>query len=416
MKLPVWMQKYFSLPPLRAAEIGVADEFGADTLVYPLLTRLPMGFSHSPFLCQEAHTHIIRTFTRLRAEDEISVHNDLVVDRPRWCVYLDDFTMACPEDCDPDSLFAEYQRAMKANGLPAKPSKVEPPADCASSLGLEIDCVEATIGVSPAKLHSLCIETEACLARGEMTGFELSALIGKWTWAFLVRRPALAAFGAVYRFVDSARGSKFRIWRSVKRELRIAIGLVPLLYANLAAEWAPLIVATDASSRGQGVVVRPADPAEPEGEAPLARKTPSSAPEELEPGQLRSRKRRRRIQLSDEQRIALDEAAVAGGWWSEIVSARWLYTGPHINAFELQAILTALRWCASRPALLDTRILLLSDSAVAVAAVAKGRSSSFPLLRVLRRIAATSLACGISLWPRWVPSERNPADEPSRRC
>jgi hypothetical protein len=417
MKLPVWMQPYFSLPAVRAGDIGAGDEFGADTLIYPLLTRLPMGFSHSPFLCQEVHSYIVKKFTRLTAADEIRADTDLVVDRPRWCVYLDDFTMAGPDDCDVDGIFEEYLQAMKSNGLPAKPSKVQPPAVRAESLGLEFDCKEGTVGVSPRKLQALRAETDAFLARGMATGYELSALLGKWTWAMLVRRPALACFGSVYRFVDTARSRRFRIWRSVEWELRIAMGLAPLLYANIAAPWAPIIVATDASEYGQGVVARAAEPAEAEREAPLARKTPSSAPEEQEgeEGRRRSRKRRRRVQLTDQQRADLEEAAVAEGWWSEIVSARWRFADSHINTFELRAMLTAVRWLASRPGLRGTRVLLLSDSAVCVAAVAKGRSSSFALLRILRQLTATLFASNIALWPRWLPSERNPADEASRR-
>jgi hypothetical protein len=415
MKMPLWLQPYFALPALRAGDVGAGDEFGADTLVYPLLTRLPMGWSHSPFLCQEAHTFIVRTCTRLSAADEITADNDLVVDRPRWCVYLDDFTLLSPDNCDPDGIFREYLEAMKRNGLPAKPSKVEPPADSATSLGLEIDCLQGTIGVSPAKLHELCLETSALLERGEATGFQLSAVLGKWTWAFLVRRQALACFGAVYRFTDSARGATFRIWRSVARELRIAMGLAPLLYANLAADWAPIIVATDASEYGQGVVARSAKPSEAEREAPLARKTPASAQQITEELKGQAHQQCRRVKLSVAQRTALETAAVADGWWSEIVSARWKFADLHINTFELRAMLTALRWLASRPAFSGSRVLLLSDSAVAVAAVAKGRSSSFPLLRILRQLAATSLACDITLWPRWLPSARNPADEASRR-
>ena len=171
---------------------------------------------------------------------------------------------------------------------------------------------------------------------------------------------------------------------------------MPLLFADVAAPWAPLIVATDASEFGEGVVARRADPAEAEAEAALARKSPAST-------------------LTAAQDSELRVATVAGGKWSEIVSARWQFADQHINTFELRAMLTAARWLSSRPALLGARVLLLSDSSVAVSAMSKGRSSSFSLLRVLRPFAALCLACGLTVWPRWLPSERNPADAASRR-
>jgi hypothetical protein len=60
------------------------------------------------------------------------------------------------------------------------------------------------------------------------------------------------------------------------------------------------------------------------------------------------------------------------------------------------------------------RVLVLSDSQVVIGAVTKGRSSSPQLLRRLRTVSALVLAGGIRLSVRWVPSEFNPADGPSR--
>lgn len=58
---------------------------------------------------------------------------------------------------------------------------------------------------------------------------------------------------------------------------------------------------------------------------------------------------------------------------------------------------------------------MLSDSQVAVGALTKGRTSSHTLLCRLRPICALLLAAGIQLFTRWIRSELNPADEPSRR-
>ena len=100
--------------------------------------------------------------------------------------------------------------------------------------------------------------------------------------------------------------------------------------------------------------------------------------------------------------------------WRTIVSAPWMRT-EHINVLEIRAVDTALRWVASSPLSVSRRVLVLSDSQVAIGALNKGRSSAPLLLRRLRAIAALLLAAGIQLYVNWLPSASNPADEPSRR-
>ena len=77
---------------------------------------------------------------------------------------------------------------------------------------------------------------------------------------------------------------------------------------------------------------------------------------------------------------------------------------------------TAIRWVMSHHQSINRRVLLFSDSQVTVASIRKGRSSSHTLLRRLRYLSALLLSSGIRLVVRWIPSEVNPADEPSRSC
>jgi hypothetical protein len=80
----------------------------------------------------------------------------------------------------------------------------------------------------------------------------------------------------------------------------------------------------------------------------------------------------------------------------------------------LQSLLLAVRWALSHPHSTDSTLVACVDSMVAAHCVLKGRSSSFPLLCVLRRLGACCLASGVSLRPVWLASAHNPADQPSR--
>jgi hypothetical protein len=75
----------------------------------------------------------------------------------------------------------------------------------------------------------------------------------------------------------------------------------------------------------------------------------------------------------------------------------------------------AIRWAISSPTAINSRILLLGDSLVALGALCKGRSSSFYLRSALQPLTALLLAGNIVLKPAYIPSELNPADGPSRR-
>jgi hypothetical protein len=99
--------------------------------------------------------------------------------------------------------------------------------------------------------------------------------------------------------------------------------------------------------------------------------------------------------------------------WKTLVSAQWR-SEEHINSLEVRSISTAVRRVLSSPLSIRHRLLIISDSQVAVGALSKGRSSSFNLLRRIRPITALLLASGLQLFLRWIPSASNPADAPSR--
>jgi hypothetical protein len=208
----------------------------------------------------------------------------------------------------------------------------------------------------------------------------------------LVRRPALAIFSAVYRFAAVAGRRRFRLWPSVVRELSVAVGVAPLLHFSLRSPWFPHVVAVDASEIGQGVVTVPHSSPASVIRLPAVRSSPG------EP-----------LHVDVSSFLASSQHR-----WSRIVSSAWRVPDEHINCLEARAVLTSLRWAVKHPAGVGSRVLILSDSAVAVGAVSKGRSSSYRLLRPLRSLAALLLAAGTSARVVWIPTALNPADAASR--
>lgn len=99
--------------------------------------------------------------------------------------------------------------------------------------------------------------------------------------------------------------------------------------------------------------------------------------------------------------------------WVECFRTRWRVR-EHNNIGELRMVVSAVRHFARRSEGNSARVMVVTDSLVSLGCVAKGRSSSFPPSRLLRCLAAFCLAGQIKVYTRFVRSENNSADGPSR--
>ena len=105
-----------------------------------------------------------------------------------------------------------------------------------------------------------------------------------------------------------------------------------------------------------------------------------------------------------------------GKWkrWKIAVANRWAQAA-HINVLEVYAETIGITWVLRKGSpRVPRRFVMLQDSQVAVLAGTKGRSSSLPLLRALRRAAAQLIAGNLWVDRLWLPSKASPADGPSR--
>ena len=116
--------------------------------------------------------------------------------------------------------------------------------------------------------------------------------------------------------------------------------------------------------------------------------------------------------LLDSSRQAVPYPAPA--WqWQAVQAYRWDQS-QHINVLELSAVLNFLRLAAREWEWSSLRLFHIVDSRVCSCVIAKGRSSSRLLNRILRRISALCLACDLYILPVWTLSAWNFADIPSR--
>lgn len=101
-------------------------------------------------------------------------------------------------------------------------------------------------------------------------------------------------------------------------------------------------------------------------------------------------------------------------YWQEKLSYPWKQED-HINELELQAFIVMVRRRVRKASRHRSRYLHIVDSAVTRGAVAKGRSTSRRLNRLLRKVAAMTLAADVYPLTAWTISRWNFADLASRR-
>ena len=100
--------------------------------------------------------------------------------------------------------------------------------------------------------------------------------------------------------------------------------------------------------------------------------------------------------------------------WHEVFAVH-MHHPEHITLLEGRGIVAALRQKLRAKDQFGKKHLHLNDNMSMVLLCSKGRSGAFPMLRICRRICALLIASNSSLSTRWIPSELNVADAPSRR-
>ena len=449
------LQQYFGLRPVSAealAQHGIVvplDKVDSAGRTHPRLSTLPMGFVAAPSIAQGAHESVLYGSEGSGSDDaralapalhpaaRLSSRNQPALDsaaaREPHAIVIDDVLCfrqvqrraAASRPHDPAVAAAEvaaattggdfaeltpqsgttFQRVLaryKEVNIRTKRSKVFDYSSTQVGLGVLLDDNE--FRTPPDRYVEINAEVQDLLRRGWARPRQVERLVGRITSRMLLLRLTLSIFDAVYAFARKVGDRHARLWPAVAAELEHACALLPLMRADVSRRTAPVLAQCDACNSGDAVVYTE--------HVPL----PELRREALRP---RTRIRDPADEWSVQQALACGFVAPTE---PELFKVAVRYQFPrgsssrarHINAKELGAIEKAARWATRRPELRGRRLVVQTDSAVAVGAVRKGRSSKRALKGIARRLAAVCIAERLELIIRWVPTDRNMADRPSR--
>ncbi len=243
----------------------------------------------------------------------------------------------------------------------------------------------------------------------------LRSLLGMWIFGSLLRRDLLSIPHAVFRFIEKHEGTRAVWWPVARAEVRAMARVTCLMACHVGAPVLPWLFGTDAMGEneqdwgGYGIVAT--ELVDGETETLLQQgETIGRAIARLDGGGAKYPHKALRPTVPF---TMLPESMFDSSRWLPVERGRWRY-GDHITIGESRTVLKLLRRLGAWPSLHGRVVFSLQDNMPTSCAMAKGRSPSYSLNRILRMKAAICISGRFRSFLPWVESERQPADELSR--
>ncbi|CAE7241849.1 unnamed protein product [Symbiodinium sp. CCMP2592] len=391
-----------------ALDDASASELLPGTLLYPVNTVWPMGFSWSSCIAQ-ACTLGCALQAGVQEDCILSLDDPLPECQRELCMIATDDTLLFHRDTTQGhSTLQKLDESFQANGIPRNQAKDVTLQTCMTGLGCDLSSQPPMVQPESSKLCRLVLGLCDLVQQPRCSPNGLSRFLGLLQWFFQLQRGMFSILDRSYAFARlDAPNEKRTLPPGVQDELLTSLGLLPLLANSLDRPFLPQLLACDACPEyGFGVrglqcgarrVEQIGRLAERRGDYIRLVPGPDDKPEVQRIGQPH-----RLPYLQSE--------------FSTLISCKAKRPG-HASLLECHGVLLTVKWVVRNAQRHHHRVVILVDAKAAIGSVSKGRSSARAaraLRRVLRSIAAHALAADLLLRLVYIPSESNPADLPSR--
>ena len=446
MRQPAWLSKYFCWDPIPArwmkGLVGTDLEgfqVKATDYVYPMPASLCMGFSWSLYFAQRANEHLMTQIPSLSESTLVSDRGPPVVFGPgstekvRHYVYVDNLGIISPHQAVVEKGLKELGPCFDGRGLVLRPGEIQ--HEDIKALGCSMRGDMMATRITPSRFIRLRQAIGAVLRRKKVSGRVLEVVLGHITFCCLCNRQLLCIFSAIYKFIKRCYFAPAKLWDSVRIELWAFRSLMIYLHSDWWRPWNPLVSASDSSLEGYGVSVSFWDPQQV---ASCGRRLERSRFRKQASTAARSHALASAGFVKDEvtecwkRREVSDEELLEGsGWqlsddfeeipapflaktlWEPKLWGKWEFNAG-ILELEARALVKSLRRVALSVFGSDIRQLLLADNMAVVLSFDRFRARNYRLLKQIRVFTSYLLARNIAATVRWIPSEFNNSDEPSR--
>lgn len=430
LSMPEQLRDYFSLTPVRACDVNISMLSGRpvdpQTRITPRLAVVAMGWTWALHLCQSIHESLADKSGLLEAA---RIRDRHAPPNTTCChtEYVDNLIVLGSDQCKVLDSYKRATQLLKDAGLQVHEEEFQ---QGGKILGWEIT-QDAIFQPTRHRAWKVRLAIRQLLALGRSSGSLMEKLIGHCSFLCLGRRECFSVFGSVYSFIQKYRWIQgdVKLWPSVRKELYIFDGLIPLIFRDLCSSWSTSVYAVDASEYGLGATISEMPLGlvrqlghynerwrfkDPDGSNPRQR----ILEEQREDGSVGNNLVFFEDELQDDQQYTppssnnVPFSAVARNW-KTVGKFSWRRPAT-LPVYEARSVLFAVKHSLRNRDGFGRRHVILSDSMTATCAISRGRSPGFQLRQVCRQIGALALCSGSYYHIRWIPSEWNPADNPSR--
>lgn len=387
----------------------------ASSWYVPAFKVLCMGDTNGVDVAQATHESLLRNAGCLKPSNTLIYGKTFPSDKTFEGLYIDDHLAFQVTDKKPlrdrgvagdELLMHQSRQAYDKWNLPRSKKKSFDKEYCFKAWGTQVNSECGSVSTPPEKLRQIEALTASLLHLGKATKKSLQKLVGVFIHPFMHRRDCMCIFHHIYRYID--RMPEFEIVKiphHIRDELLTAALLLPLAYANIRWPISIQIAATDASSTRGGRASCITSRA-------FAKTLYRFSEQAGEYTRLDWDDR----EIEPPTSMQLAPASLV----DSLMKHRWVATQScsfqkrhHINILELEMVRQEIkdRVNSNRG---GCRVVNLRDSRVTVGAFAKGRSSSIQMNHRLRGCLPWSLVGNVAMTNLWVPTDKNPADYPSR--
>ena len=430
LRLPAGMEEFFTLPSLSNRFLGL-DAISGDSVsihdgLVPMIVVAPMGWSWALHFCQSTVVRALEEegFSPYQRVEDGAVAPALLVPSAMLAAgYVDNFAIVGGQA---DSVTAARDRVkvnLERKGLPIH--DMGDATHVSIFTGLEFDGKRGTLRARGDRLRRLDQALRAAERRGRMSGPAMSALLGHCTWAMLCRRETLSFLSAMYAFQRRAGDTPIQLWPSVLKEMRWLRSTLPMWKCYLRLQWLPVVTTSDASPWGLGACVQSASAESVREIAKTSEKwryrvTAAINARDHAFNAFEGPTEAQCLSYENDHEAHLSFAEVPADLlefhrWLIVISNRHSIPFKNILEYEGDALVIGLRRALRAVSAHHCRHLSFVDNLALALAAGKGRGKTSRLRRPLRQFAALCLAGNVRVFVRWIPSERNAADPPSRR-